>query len=63
MHSVLKQENETADMVEKLALMQRQNVEWFPAFASKEAKGIKSPPFPSLEKSTASPSHTYTFDL
>ncbi len=28
MHSVLKQENETADMVEKLALMQRQNVEW-----------------------------------
>ncbi len=28
MHSVLKQEYETADMVEKLALMQRQNVEW-----------------------------------
>ncbi|MCQ2496450.1 MAG: histidine kinase [Lachnospiraceae bacterium] len=28
MHSVLKQENETARMVEKLAMMQRQNVEW-----------------------------------
>lgn len=28
MHSVLKKEFETADMVEKLALMQRQNVEW-----------------------------------
>lgn len=28
MHSVLKQEYETADMVEKLALMERQNVEW-----------------------------------
>ena len=28
MHSILKQENETADMVEKLALMQRQYVEW-----------------------------------
>lgn len=28
MHSVLKNENETASMVEKLALMQRQNVEW-----------------------------------
>lgn len=28
MHSVLKHEEETADMVEKLALMQRQNVEW-----------------------------------
>ncbi len=28
MHSVLKQEFETADMVEKLALMERQNVEW-----------------------------------
>ena len=28
MHSILKQENETARMVEKLAMMQRQNVEW-----------------------------------
>ena len=28
MHSILKKEYETADMVEKLALMQRQNVEW-----------------------------------
>lgn len=28
MHSVIKKEYETADMVEKLALMQRQNVEW-----------------------------------
>ncbi|MCM1570128.1 MAG: sensor histidine kinase [Roseburia sp.] len=28
MHSVIKREYETADMVEKLALMQRQNVEW-----------------------------------
>lgn len=28
MHSVLKHEDETADMVEKLALMHRQNVEW-----------------------------------
>ena len=28
MHSVLKQEFETADMVQKLALMERQNVEW-----------------------------------
>ncbi|MDO4292647.1 MAG: histidine kinase [Eubacteriales bacterium] len=28
MHSVLKKEYETADMVEKLALMQRQNAEW-----------------------------------
>ncbi len=28
MHSVLKNELETADMVEKLALMERQNVEW-----------------------------------
>ncbi len=28
MHSVLKNEMETADMVEKLALMERQNVEW-----------------------------------
>lgn len=28
MHSLLKKEYETADMVEKLALMQRQNVEW-----------------------------------
>ena len=28
MHSILKQEIETADMVEKLALMQRQYVEW-----------------------------------
>ncbi len=28
MHSVLKEEYETAEMVEKLALMQRQNVEW-----------------------------------
>lgn len=28
MHSILKKEFETADMVEKLALMQRQNVEW-----------------------------------
>lgn len=28
MHSVLKQEYETADMVEKLALMERQNVDW-----------------------------------
>lgn len=28
MHSILKNENETADMVEKLAVMQRQYVEW-----------------------------------
>ncbi|MBQ9862600.1 MAG: histidine kinase [Lachnospiraceae bacterium] len=28
MHSVIKKENETARMVEKLAVMQRQNVEW-----------------------------------
>ena len=28
MHSVIKHENETAQMIEKLALMQRQNVEW-----------------------------------
>ncbi len=28
MHSVLKRENETADMVEKLSIMQRQYVEW-----------------------------------
>ncbi len=28
MHSVLKQEYETADMVEKLAVMERQNVDW-----------------------------------
>lgn len=28
MHSLLKKENETADMVEKLAIMQRQYVEW-----------------------------------
>ncbi|MCM1155822.1 MAG: histidine kinase [Roseburia sp.] len=28
MHSVLKKEYETADMVEKLALMERQNVDW-----------------------------------
>lgn len=28
MHSILKQENETADMVAKLAIMQRQYVEW-----------------------------------
>lgn len=28
MHSVLKKEYETADMVQKLALMERQNVEW-----------------------------------
>ena len=28
MHSLLKRENETADMVEKLAIMQRQYVEW-----------------------------------
>ena len=28
MHSILKRENETADMVEKLATMQRQYVEW-----------------------------------
>ncbi len=28
MHSILKGENETAEMVERLALMQRQNVEW-----------------------------------
>ena len=28
MHSLLKKEYETADMVEKLAVMQRQNVEW-----------------------------------
>ncbi len=28
MHSILKQEYETADMVEKLAIMERQNVEW-----------------------------------
>ena len=28
MHSVLKREYETADMVQKLALMERQNVEW-----------------------------------
>ena len=28
MHSVLKKEFETADMVQKLALMERQNVEW-----------------------------------
>lgn len=28
MHSILKKENETADMVEKLAVMQRQYVEW-----------------------------------
>ena len=28
MHSVIKKEFETADMVEKLALMERQNVEW-----------------------------------
>lgn len=28
MHSILKKEEETAEMVEKLALMQRQNVEW-----------------------------------
>lgn len=28
MHSIIKKENETATMVEKLALMQRQNVDW-----------------------------------
>ena len=28
MHSILKGENETAEMVQKLAVMQRQNVEW-----------------------------------
>lgn len=28
MHSILKQEYETADMVEKLAIMERQNVDW-----------------------------------
>ena len=28
MHSILKEERETADMVEKLALMERQNVDW-----------------------------------
>ena len=28
MHSLLKRENDTADMVEKLAIMQRQYVEW-----------------------------------
>ncbi len=28
MHSILKQEFETADMVEKLAIMERQNVDW-----------------------------------
>ena len=28
MHSILKQEYETADMVEKLAVMERQNVDW-----------------------------------
>lgn len=28
MHSILKDERETADMVEKLAIMQRQNVDW-----------------------------------
>lgn len=28
MHSILKKEYETADMVEKLAIMERQNVEW-----------------------------------
>ena len=28
MHSILKGENETAEMVQRLAVMQRQNVEW-----------------------------------
>ncbi len=28
MHSILKEERETADMVEKLAIMERQNVDW-----------------------------------
>lgn len=34
MHSVIKKELETADMVEKLALMQRQSVEWGNDFVS-----------------------------
>ena len=28
MHSILKKEEETADMVQKLAIMARQNVDW-----------------------------------
>ncbi len=28
MHSILKEEFETADMVERLAIMERQNVDW-----------------------------------
>lgn len=44
MHSILKKENETADMVEKLAIMQRQYVEWGndSVTVSKECEFIKA---------------------
>ncbi|MDD6811281.1 MAG: histidine kinase [Lachnospiraceae bacterium] len=43
MHSVLKKEMETADMVEKLALLQRQYLEWGEDFVEidKEIKSVK----------------------
>lgn len=40
MHSLLKNEYETADMVEKLALMQRQYVEWGNDSVEVRRKGI-----------------------
>ena len=44
MHSILKKENETADMVEKLAVMQRQYVEWGEDFVtvSQELEFVKA---------------------